>query len=484
MKKFDLNIQQILEDWEPHHGLREVIANALDEQALSKSKDIEIFKDKENKWHVRDYGRGLRYEHLTQNENNEKLENPDLVIGKFGIGLKDALATFDRHNVKVVIKSKYGDITLDKSSKHGFEDIITLHAVVSEASENNFVGTEFIFEGVNDSDIESAKSFFLKFSNDQLLEQTKYGHVLKRENDKSRIYINGLRVAEEDNFLFSYNVTSITAKIKKELNRERTNVGRTAYTDRVKAILLDCTAKEVAELLVSDLKRFEIGNLHDELHWKDVSVHACKLLNSQDKVVFLTPSELDEAKQMISHAKNDGFKIVTIPEEVKEKIRGLNDVAGNKIRDLVEYEKEWNDSFKFKFIAPNALTESEKSIFYQTEDILDLVGGKPLQVKEILISETMRMDSVNHSEACGLWEAHNGRIIIKRNQLKSMDSYSGTLLHELAHATSGAGDISQEFENELTLFLGKIASKREIRPFEPPKKKSAYGFLGKFISKL
>ena len=92
-KSFDLNIEKILEDWEIHHGIREIIANAIDEQKLTRTEDIQIFQDKDGYWHVRDFGRGLKYEHLTQNENEEKLENPNL-IGKFGIGLKDALATF------------------------------------------------------------------------------------------------------------------------------------------------------------------------------------------------------------------------------------------------------------------------------------------------------------------------------------------------------------------------------------------------------
>lgn len=72
MKKFDLNVEQVLEDWGVHHGLREVIANALDEQALTKTRDVEIHKEKTGRWHVRDYGRGLKHEHLTQNENQEK----------------------------------------------------------------------------------------------------------------------------------------------------------------------------------------------------------------------------------------------------------------------------------------------------------------------------------------------------------------------------------------------------------------------------
>jgi hypothetical protein len=33
-KEFDLNIEKILENWEVYHAVREVIANALDEQKL------------------------------------------------------------------------------------------------------------------------------------------------------------------------------------------------------------------------------------------------------------------------------------------------------------------------------------------------------------------------------------------------------------------------------------------------------------------
>lgn len=111
-KKFDLNIEKVLEDWGVHSALREVIANALDEQALTNTKDVEISKDRQGRWHVRDFGRGLRYEHLTQNENEEKQSHPDLVIGKFGVGLKDALATFDRHKIGVLITSRHGNITI------------------------------------------------------------------------------------------------------------------------------------------------------------------------------------------------------------------------------------------------------------------------------------------------------------------------------------------------------------------------------------
>ena len=140
MREFDLNIERVLENWTVAHALREVIANALDEQALTGTREPEIFRDTDGRWHIRDWGRGLRYEHLTQNENKEKLAYPDKVVGKFGVGLKDALATFDRHRIAVVIRSRYGDITTGKQAKHGFADIKTLHALITEPADPAFVG--------------------------------------------------------------------------------------------------------------------------------------------------------------------------------------------------------------------------------------------------------------------------------------------------------------------------------------------------------
>ena len=77
MKKFDLNIEKVLEHWTVAHALREIIANALDESILSRTKDPIIFKDGDRKWHIVDYGRGLTHHHLTQNENKEKTNHAE-----------------------------------------------------------------------------------------------------------------------------------------------------------------------------------------------------------------------------------------------------------------------------------------------------------------------------------------------------------------------------------------------------------------------
>lgn len=88
----DLNSEKVLDGWSVSHAVRELIANALDEHVLSRTPPIEISKRVETEWRIRDFGRGFRHTHLTQNENPEKRRHEGEVIGRFGVGLQDALA--------------------------------------------------------------------------------------------------------------------------------------------------------------------------------------------------------------------------------------------------------------------------------------------------------------------------------------------------------------------------------------------------------
>src|SRR5687767_7256920 len=171
VRMFDLNIEEVLEAWEVSHAIREVISNALDEQTLSDTRDIEIAKDDDGRWLVRDFGRGLQIEHFTLNENKEKLAASSGVIGKFGVGLKDALATFHRRGVDVVICSRHGSFSLQETEKHSFSGITTLH-VAYDSTPLDMDGTEFELSGVTSEQMDEAKSLFMAFNDEKVLDAT------------------------------------------------------------------------------------------------------------------------------------------------------------------------------------------------------------------------------------------------------------------------------------------------------------------------
>lgn len=339
---FDLNIGKVLEHWTVPFAIREVLANALDEAAISGTAEPEIAHDEDGSWHIRDFGRGLRYAHLTQNESAEKRRH-SAVIGQFGMGLKDALATFDRRDVAVTLRSRHSDIVTGKHGKAGkFSDVITLHALVRTPS---------------------------------------------------------------------------------------------------------------------DLAAFTSGRQHDELGWIDVALHACRVLQSHEKVLFVTSWQLADGTAQLRYAQDDGYRLVTVPDDIGRKLTSMTDLSGQPLVDLGRYQQEWNASFSYTFVRPDELAPAERHVFDRTKELLDLVGCRlgAGRVKQVLVSETMRLSDAGDM-VFGTWEHGEGRIVVRRSELATLNQYAGTLLHEFTHAKTGHQDRTLEFESALSEALGKVAA--------------------------
>ncbi len=458
MKYFDLNIDKILENWEIAHAVRELIANAIDESTLTKTRKPEINKVENGCWTIRDYGRGIKYENLIQSENPEKLNNP-AVIGKFGIGLKDALATFERNGIEVLILSRYGDITLERLTKHSFDDLITLHAVLNPPSNPELIGTECRLSSINDADVQVARDMFLHFLVVDPIEATKFGDIYPCLNGQGQIFINGMCVAWEPKFLFSYNITSLDSKIKKALNRERQNLGRVAYSDRVRSILINCTSEIIADALAKDLQFWSIGEAHDELAWSDVQSHAARILNAKEKVVFASADELARNPFLVDVAASGGHKIIAVPNILVTKIQGISDIEGQPVVEANELFRQYGESFEFTWVELQTLSQQELLVWNYREEILKLLDGRPEVVRDIRISETMKKDHLGLRETVGLWMSREGWIVVHRSQLASLKEFAATLLHEAIHAKYNVLDVSSEFEWHLSMLSGCLAEK-------------------------
>jgi hypothetical protein len=360
----------------------------------------------------------------------------------------------------VHIRSPHADISTGRLPKESFPDIVTLHALVSNPSDSGRIGIDIVLMNAKDDDVTSAKRFFLRYNGEQLLESTEYGDVLARTDRRSpaRVYVKGLFVAEEPNFLFSYNITRLSAALRRALNRERSNVGRAAYTDRVKAILTTFRSTEVAGPLAEDLNAFASGRLHDELNWRDIALHACRILQTHEKVLFVSAWQMSGDTAQLRYARDDGYRIVVVPEDIARSLGGLTDLNGRPLIDLDKYRTEWNDSFCFTFIGQEVMTSGEREIFSRTQEIGELAGVDLTRRRiAVMVSDTMRLNETGNS-VLGVWERDEQQIVIRRDQLASLTSYAGTLLHEIGHMTSGTGDGTLEFESELSHLLGMTAA--------------------------
>ena len=455
---FDLNVEKVLEHWSPAHALREVIANALDEHALIDRHDRpQVVKDDAGVWHVRDHGRGLRYHHLTQNESDEKRAS-DVVVGQFGVGLKDALAAFHRNGIGVRIASPHGTIGLVERAKHGFGDVVTLHATVEPPAD--VAGTDVALTGISDADVTEAMRFFLVFdTNVETLETTPAGQVLARPGDAPRsIYVRGVRVAEDDGLLFSYNVTKVDAKLRRALNRERSNVGRSAYTDRVKAILLAVEAPAVLTRLVDDMAGFAKGVTRDEVKWNDVAERVVRQLAvAEPDTVFVTAAQRWSHPDLIRRAETDGKRVFVVPDALAARLG-----ASVGVTTLERFAADWNQRVVVEPIDPASLTAVERAVLELAGGVLEIVGRRNDEW-DVVVSETLHLTPDGTETAHGLWEPVKRRIVINRRCLASTELFVATLLHEIGHATTGAADLTAEFEDALTNLLGAVGA-RAVTP--------------------
>lgn len=478
-RKFDLNIEKILDNWEIYHAIREIIANALDEMILTQTRMVDIFKDDEDFWHIRDFGRGLQHLHLTQNENAEKKSCKN-VIGKFGVGLKDALAVLYKNNIPLKILSKYGDITLEMCPKEGFSDTVTLHAVIDQPSDKQRVGTEFIIK-VSDNDINKAKSLFLVFSGRDPLDKNGYGEIYTRTSTEySCIYVHGVKVAEEANYLFDYNITRTNTALEKSLNRERTAVGRTAYSELIKKMLLNAKADSVMKNLIDELKKIPLGTNCDEISLTDVQVHAIKTYNEQKNLVFVsTLDSYNMSNDDKEKIKQSGREVVIIPDSVFEKVKDMVDESGKEIGTFNTVIREYNDNFQYQFIEESSLTPEEQKIWAFKDFIFSLYGDEQYQSK---IRISTNINEMLTGDTFGVYDSSIDEIIIKRDVLKDTSKFCEVLFHELIHATTGYPDNDRRFENELGMIVGKLSTKlieknTQSETSKSPKKKKFLGFL-------
>jgi len=89
-------------------------------------------------------------------------------------------------------------------------------------------------------------------------------------------------------------------------------------------------------------------------------------------------------------------------------------------------------------------------------DILNMLGPIPPQIQEVKLVKSIDF-TFDRNQTLGLWQEESGTILIARSQLRSLAAFTGTLLYERAHASSGRPDVDREFELELTRYIGSLA---------------------------
>ena len=427
MNYFDLNIKKILKEWKVADALREIIANAIDEKIITKTKAPKIYKEN-NQWIIEDYGRGLKISDFLQDENQEKLNDKN-VIGKFGIGLKDSIAVLFRNEVNFSIKTKHFTAYPKMHKKEGFDEE-TIHMQIDNTKQK-IIGTKFIFGNVDDVNIKNAENNFLIFKDPQVLFKNDFGQIIKsNDGENSKIYFNGMQISEDEKYTFSYNITKANKKLLSKMNRERKSLGRDAYSQLISKIITPKVPTEVINYFIDDYEN------SGEFTIKKIRKIIYEIINKNEEYVFMTN---EEYKQMSEREKE-------IINSLGKEIKIIKDADQDLINNLYNKNdaiKEYEINFKYEEILKKSLSKQEKMNLEKIEKILELLDKN----KEIIIVK--KNNSLNE-DPYGFWRSKEPeKIFIIRKILLNWSKLLKTLVHEYAHSISGYEDSTRKFEDDL-----------------------------------
>lgn len=190
--------------------------------------------------------------------------------------------------------------------------------------------------------------------------------------------------------------------------------------------------------------------------WIEISQMALNLMHEHARVAYVTETELQTRPDLIGSAKSDGYHVVVVSDHQKEKLVEQAAAGGPELRTIEVYTREYNETFQYQFVDPKHLSNEERRVFELVFPLLSLVGISRNAAPEVRISTTTRITS---ADTDGVWDSSLPAIVIKREALSSTTRFAGTLLHEAAHATTGAPDVSRALEHTLTLYLGLVAAR-------------------------
>lgn len=432
-KLFDLNIKKILENWNISDAIREFISNALDEMKLTNTNEPEIDKEGNN-WIIRDFGRGIQIGHLSQDESNEKKKH-DETIGRFGIGLKDAIAVLFRNDIKFMIETEKYIMEPIEYLKNGFREK-TIHMKISNQV-NRIVGTKITIFNLKDNDMHDAKNNFIAFNKEKLLYSNNYGQILEK-NESSIIYVSGMKIATNDSYTFSYNIKKINKKLESKLNRERKSLGRESYSEIIEKIIKNDIPSNI-------IRRFaEDKDNSGEMSKKSIRFLIFEKMNNENNYIFITEEEsynLSEEEKRIMSLEDK--KIIIIKDGDK------NIMKEKELYDYSASMSNYNDNFTFNAIDIKTLDSKMKNCLDLLHNIINKMSNKnSLFNKKIIIVDK---NNPLNEDVFGYWNPRNAdTIYIVKKCLNNLKDSIVTLIHELAHSIYGNIDSTRNFENDLS----------------------------------
>ena len=407
----DLNTKHTLKHWSVPKAVIELVANALDEATESDTKLPSITWD-DQVLTIQDYGRGLKKEHFQQNVNPTKHDNHNY-IGKFGVGLKDALTVLYNKDKYITITSKYlTSNELKIRAKHGFEEE-ALHVTIQPPSNKKMVGTIITVSDITEEEYMEVKNHFQIYANlGPVLAETKAGKLYgKKKGKASSIYINGIKVNEESGFMYQYAIVTNTKKVMDAMSsdRDRNKITRTVYADKVQQILIfACEHVQTVRNSIAKQFNLEDGPNYDEFRYAKIKALKHKIeeqsqatpFTGEIKILLSTKragirqkeqkesGEEEEQEQVSPTVKNSRGRAQS---ENSTRTRAQSEISTNPSEDVVQPEYKDEDTYKDPVQEEEEEEEEEGPSLPPPRCIKPVVKGNDKSTKDILFEKGRAM---------------------------------------------------------------------------------------------
>lgn len=420
--------------WDAEKAIREIIQNYLDSR---KEFNCEGHLDwRDGMGIAKDYGPGLELRHLALGVS----EKDGDTIGKYGEGLKLALLVMAREGRDIEVWANGNVIrpTIEHDADYQTEVMVLNVEPMAPRHAATHTGTSVKFE-CTEEELEAGKRYFehylVKKDDFEWMERGKIS------TPGGFIFINGAKVGEIPNALFSYHLQEReTGDIG---NRDREIVNRNLVERVVRKVISETSSTKVMERILLAVAReeeaweVEIG-LNEWMLSKDsrrVWKRAFNKVIGKDAVVS------DGNQNADVQARYKGHKILKVGFRWQEALGAIGVETSTEVIT--------RNNGGAKKIALKNLTEEERSNFKTARTLVERHYNETGSVS--IAEDLSKMSGASQDiKVNGVYKRSEDRIYLRRSILADLQQTIHVLLHEAVHKHSGAGDCTAEFERALT----------------------------------
>jgi len=420
---------EYVKHWTAVHGVRELIANALDTETKTSMKYKDGVLEIEDQFNspLEDQHWAIGFSQKTPG-----------ALGQFGEGLKVGLIALLRNGYTVSLESKGTTYIPYFAKSKEFGGITILK--VDKYKNKRTKGTKVSVKGLPENVVEESKDLFpLNFrkSKVNVLDEHHKDQILDITGSRPSILIRGLKVTDDKLLLHSYNLW------KKDIqDRDRDYIDE-KLLDRELTTLYALTKNR--KVMDSYLKALTDENRDTDTVELRLDVYPVDkaLWSARAKSIYGKKTALEDSSQCNLRAEGFGY---TILKGTTWEGKGFLERVG--ILPACQVVK---DNFK---PIPAELNEIQKA---KLDDSLSKVKsaisdlGYP-KLPKVRVYEQLS----GHEQVMARWDPQKQEIMLLEQNVDNLPlpELTAEIMHEYTHSTSGQSDYTSGFENALSDYLG------------------------------